>query len=295
MQRIAVAQRGLVTRRQARSAGISNSAISRRVASGRWRRLHQGVLLVAPQSVGLLTAVTAARLWAGDGLRPRGVVTGLTAARVWGLDDSTQPAAIELTLPRAVRRGQPPGIRLRWTALPSQHVVSHRGIPCTTPERVIADLAARLDHPSVLVLADAALRLGLCTEAQLSAAAGPNPRDGARALLISDGRAESPFESRVRSELLSAGVPAPVLQHVVRDADGRFLGRVDFAWPQQRLIVEADGAGVHASAQAFRDDVRRQNALVAAGWTVLRFTWGDLGRIAPRVAAALSSTRRRSA
>ena len=51
--------------------------------------------------------------------------------------------------------------------------------------------------------------------------------------------------------------------------------------------MEADGAAVHASAAALRSDLRRQNALVAAGWTLLRFTWADLGRIAAPVREAM--------
>lgn len=108
---------------------------------------------------------------------------------------------------------------------------------------------------------------------------------------LADGRAESPFESRVRAELITARLPPPDLQHVIDDGD-RFLARVDLAWPSHRLAVEADGAGVHASAEALRADLRRQNLIVAAGWRLLRFTWADLGRIAPAVHAALSSPAR---
>jgi hypothetical protein len=38
----------------------------------------------------------------------------------------------------------------------------------------------------------------------------------------------------------------------------------------------ADTDLVHSGADRFRADRRRQNALVLAGWTVLRFTWDDL-------------------
>jgi hypothetical protein len=90
--------------------------------------------------------------------------------------------------------------------------------------------------------------------------------------------AGSPMESVLRWLIHEAGLPAPVLQHVVRDADDRFLGRVDLAWPDQRVLVEFDG-NVHRERRVFVDDVRRQNDLVLAGWTVLRFTSADvLGR-----------------
>jgi very-short-patch-repair endonuclease len=86
------------------------------------------------------------------------------------------------------------------------------------------------------------------------------------------------MESVLRWLIHEAGLPAPVLQHIVRDGDDRFLGEVDLAWPDQRVLVEFDG-NVHRERRVFVDDLRRQNGLVLAGWTVLRFTSADvLGR-----------------
>jgi hypothetical protein len=53
---------------------------------------------------------------------------------------------------------------------------------------------------------------------------------------VVDGRSESPPESWVRVACAGAGLPAPVPQFDVY-AGGEFLGRVDFAWPEARLIV----------------------------------------------------------
>jgi very-short-patch-repair endonuclease len=64
----------------------------------------------------------------------------------------------------------------------------------------------------------------------------------------------------------------------VRDHAGGFLGRADLAWPDRRVLVEFDG-DVHRDRAVFVGDLRRQNRLVAAGWTVLRFSSADvLGR-----------------
>ena len=53
---------------------------------------------------------------------------------------------------------------------------------------------------------------------------------------------------------------------------------MDLAWPDRRVLVEFDG-NVHRDRRVFVDDLRRQNGLVLAGWTVLRFTSADvLGR-----------------
>ena len=86
------------------------------------------------------------------------------------------------------------------------------------------------------------------------------------------------MESVVRWLVLEAGLPTPDLQFGVRDAAGVVLGRADLAWPQRKVLVEFDG-DVHRQRDVFVRDLRRQNRLVAAGWTVLRFTSADvLGR-----------------
>ncbi len=51
---------------------------------------------------------------------------------------------------------------------------------------------------------------------------------------------------------------------------------MDFAWPEQRLLVEVDGFAFHADRSRYRSDRRRTNALVLAGWRVLRFSWEDV-------------------
>nr|WP_275585494.1 DUF559 domain-containing protein [Blastococcus saxobsidens] len=84
------------------------------------------------------------------------------------------------------------------------------------------------------------------------------------------------MESVLRWLLHTAGAPAPVLQHEIRTPAGLF--RADMAWPDRRVLVEFDG-DVHRDRAVFVRDLRRQNALVASGWTVLRFSSADvLGR-----------------
>jgi very-short-patch-repair endonuclease len=47
----------------------------------------------------------------------------------------------------------------------------------------------------------------------------------------------------------------------------------DFRWPEQRLVVEADGAAWHDTKLAREDDAQRQALLEAHGERVLRVTW----------------------
>lgn len=51
---------------------------------------------------------------------------------------------------------------------------------------------------------------------------------------------------------------------------------LDLAFPRERVVIEVDGWAYHRDVNAFRRDRSRQNALVLAGWTVVRVTWHDL-------------------
>lgn len=90
-----------------------------------------------------------------------------------------------------------------------------------------------------------------------------------------DPEAGSVLESLCRVLMSLSGLPAPETQHVVRRGGGR-VGRVDFAWLEQRLIVETDGFAFHSDRASYRRDRRRVNSLLLAGWVVLRFSWEDV-------------------
>ena len=58
--------------------------------------------------------------------------------------------------------------------------------------------------------------------------------------------------------------------------DGAVLAVADVLFDEQQVVIEVDGVRSHSGTDRFVDDRRRQNALVNAGYTVLRFTWWDL-------------------
>jgi very-short-patch-repair endonuclease len=71
--------------------------------------------------------------------------------------------------------------------------------------------------------------------------------------------------------VLQAGVTTVVPQ--LRIELPRRVIVVDLADRARRLIIEGDSYTHHGTRAAFRADCDRYNELVAAGWTVLRFTW----------------------
>ena len=94
-----------------------------------------------------------------------------------------------------------------------------------------------------------------------------------RVVDLAEPQAESPMETRLRVLLVLAGLPRPELQVPIYDDQGRFLGRPDLFYPEQRLAIEYDG-GNHRD-RLVHDD-RRQNDLVGADRRLLRFTAVDV-------------------
>ena len=67
----------------------------------------------------------------------------------------------------------------------------------------------------------------------------------------------------------------PVRQFEIRDGD-RFVGRVDFAYPEAKLLIEAYGRDHHSAWSDHEHDLRRQNELIVLGWRVIVVTWSRL-------------------
>lgn len=224
------------------------------------------------------------------------VVSHLTAARLWGLEIPLvgEDRRVHLTVPPGTRIRHRADRRVHCADLPAERVTRRLGVPVTSPGRTWLDLAAVLPPAALLAVTDQVLRRRYPRRALEEIAAGARGvrgiRTARRVLAVADRRAGSPMESVLRWLVLEAGLPAPDLQHVVRNAAG-FVGRVDMAWPDRKVLVEFDG-DVHRDRRVFVEDLRRQNGLVLAGWTVLRFTSADvLGhpeRVLRVLAAALS-------
>lgn len=67
---------------------------------------------------------------------------------------------------------------------------------------------------------------------------------------------------------------------------------VDFHFRNAKLVVETDGYAYHSDPEKFRRDRIKQNALILAGYVVLRFTWLDLTEYPDRVIAEVKHALR---
>lgn len=259
-----VVAQGLLTRRQ--------------LDSRAWRPVLRGVYADAQVEVTHGLYVAAARL-----LIPKpAAIAGRSAAWIYGADDVIAvDEPVEVVVPAAHRFGPIAGIRVRTvTALPAAATREWAGTRVTTPARTAADIARFApDLVEAVVLLDmlvaaGALRPAHVEDCRASLGSLPGSRRTRRALALADGRSESPQESRLRVRLVLAGLPPPTPQYEVRHR-GRFVARVDLAYPERKLAIEYDGAWHGAAGQLGRDR-RRLNALVAAGWRVIHVTAADL-------------------
>lgn len=203
---------------------------------------------------------------------------------------------LEVVVPREAVVPRRHGILARTADIRADDraLLSPIAVRCLRPVRATGDLLRRLPLVEAVVVADAVQQAALCDEDQLRTelarhAGLKGVRQAYQALELSDARAESPPESRLRLQLVQAGL-VPVPQFEVRDAAGRFLARVDLAFPAVKVAIEYDGRAVHERDDVFARDRQRQNELVRAGWIVLRYTAADLRRGPTAVVAQVRET-----
>lgn len=194
----------------------------------------------------------AAVAWAGPGA----VARGLTAAWWWQLRDWA-PGVAEVTVPWTRSRRCPPDVVLRRRNLDPVDLVVLRGLPVTALPLTVLDAAAALGNDSGRPLVDRALQRRV-SFGQLHAADG----------------ACSQAERVTHRLLRGARIDGWVANHLVVLSGVEYW--VDIAFVERRLAIEVDGWAWHCGVDRFVHDRRRQNAVILAGWTVLRFTWHDL-------------------
>lgn len=271
-------QDGVVTLAQTRLAGMSDSAVNRRVRSGRWRRCGSGVYFADDRPFTPAARIRAA-VWSRGRLA---VATGLAAAWWLGLA-AVDPDPIEVTVPRTSSGRAGPGVRIRRRDLSEQDIFECRGLRVTGLALTVLEASARSGGgPKIM---DSALqrRVGL---ADLQGAHVRNRgRYGAsaarRMLQAASGGARSEAERLVVRLLRDAGIDGWCANYPA----GTYS--IDIAFPVQRVAIEIDGWAFHSDREAFQNDRERQNWLALQGWQVLRFTWLDLTQHPERVLAAI--------
>lgn len=335
---LAAAQGGPFTTTQAQALGLTRGQLRHLVREGHLLVLRRGVLLDRDRFPDAdlreqhrLDAAAAVLSRSNDA---RLLVAGhRTAGLLWRLAAPTPPevgeppagdpdwherprARLSDALPRTrllvelisadrSRRNFRWGVHVRPAALEPSDVTNLAGVPITTIERTVVDLARELTHQQALIAADSALRLGACPNRLEEIADRCHTWRGGRQALevirFADSRAESAAESLARLVFAEAGLPAPELQVELRDADG-LIGRVDLLFRAQRTIVEVDGKIKYTdprsgdAAEVHWREKLREDRLREAGWEVVRVTWAQLvgspKEVAARIRAAFARAQR---
>jgi very-short-patch-repair endonuclease len=266
--------------------------------------MHARVYRLAGSERSRHQSVMAACLAGGPGT----IASHASAALVWALPGVPGAGGCpEVTIAEG-RRLRIDGVVVhRASRVDRVDVVWHRGIPTTSVARTLIDLAADLDRRRLEALLDHVLAERLIPLGYLQSrleALGTQGRAGAGVLaelvalrLDGCGRPATGFERLLQAALGRAGLPRAEREHVVRLPGGRSI-RVDFAFVEHRLGVEADSYRYHSTLSDWSRDRTRSNELVALGWRILPVTYRDLqedpGAVMDRIRRALAAGEVRS-
>jgi hypothetical protein len=269
---VAAGQFGRITHRQLQRLGITKST------ARDWRRagyLHPrlpGVHAVGHPGRTVEAELFEAVLYAGPGA----MLSHTTAAWWQGLIEHPSPLT-HVSTPR--RRAAPRGIMIHSRRPLTR--IAHGGIPVTTPEQTVFDLATYcVDDPVLARVAlaqldfegryDPAALLALCrrgvagSERLRAAIAEFDPRFAAT---------RSRFERNWIVYCEQTDTPKP-------DAVNVFVHgiRSDNVYFAERLIIELDGVGNHHTPAQIRRDRLNERTLRGHKWLVHRYSWSDIDR-----------------
>lgn len=289
-------QHGAITTGQALAAGLSRHAIAHRVASERWVRAHRGTYLTVTAAGDRTSRLVAGLLYAGH----HATLRRWTAAEVHGLARQ-RGDVVELWVPATRSVTPTAGLSIRRTSCLSEtDRRTVRGLAVTSIERTLLDLCAALrTERSRLALVAEVLQAGRTKAARLEQCLRHQPAvEGARRLeeilaMLRPGF-ESGLEQQLGRHLAAAGL-RPVCQQSVTLLEGSQV-RLDFAFPAERVNVEADGAAFHLTPAQRDADILRDEGLRRAGWEVVRASTSQIrhepAAVVGRVRAALEERRR---
>jgi hypothetical protein len=280
------------------SRDVDPRTIRRWLAAGRVVRLHPGWVTLPELADDWTVRAHAATGYTG------GLLSHMSALAVHRVVDS-EVTRLDVTVPVGHRIESSRWLRVHRSRRPCA-VRTARGLPATDLARSLVDTWGDAHRARAMrgydgVARNAVLRAtrdGRVTATQLAAELPAVPRLPGRAALVEllelvAAGAQSHLEILGLRALAGVpGLPAPHLQYRLVLPDGPV--RLDAAWPDAKLAVEFDGAAFHSTPEARQRDLRRDAALAALGWVVVRFTYADItGRPGACAAQVLAVYRHR--
>ena len=298
---VAAGRLGVFTSQEAVRVGYDVEDIRAELRTRRWTRLRKGVYMGTDR---LASADTRERHLVDCvavllSLSPGPVLSHASAARLhelilpWRHSPEVRVTAVDQW-----RRGR--GYRVAQAAMTADETEAWLAFAAMSVPRTLVDCAREWSLTDGVVAMDAALHERKASRAELlRAVLGGTHRVGiaqaARALDLSDGRAESPLETRGRLAMLASGLPRPELQVEIHDAAG-LIGRVDAWYEDAAVAIEFDGKVKYTDprdaaspGKVLWEEKRREDRMRAVGIRVVRVVNEDLGPPWSGMAARIGS------
>ena len=277
---------------------VSADQRRRRLETGRWIEVYDGVYRIAGVPPSWMSDLVAACRAGGT----RAIASHRSAAALWELPGARRDI-LEITCPRW-RRAQEQGLIVHEaTVLSADDIDERDDIPVSSIERTLFNLAGVV-WPTTLDLAiDNALRRELSDLVALYATLARLARRGRRGTqrfrdALTERDPEAALSASERERLLfdmlrRHGFPLPVPQYEILDETGNFVARPDFAYPDLKIAIEYESFQEHTGKVALVRDSARRNAVVALGWAPIAATAVDLKHGGNQLADALRRARNR--
>jgi len=268
---LAAKQFNRVSRQQLLDLGFDERLLQRRVDSGRFVIVEEGVIAIAP----VLEHDEWGR-WMGAVLTtPGSVLSHFSAAAAWAFWDRPRPFETVTRPGSGGPRGHGGLLAFRSSTLEG-NCTELRGIPITSVPRTVIDLAPQVGQRALARAVREVVRERLTTIDELADTVGRHHRRrGTRRLTLALARytglpierARSGAEVRALELLRAAARPTPELNMRIAGEEA------DLSWAAHRRIVEIDGGPFHLDVG---EDRRKQACWEAAGWTVRRISSDDV-------------------
>jgi very-short-patch-repair endonuclease len=286
---VAGRQHGTIAHGQLLAAGLSRTTVERWVAEGRLIRLYPGVFAVGHASLTRDGHRMAQVLAAG----PDSCLTDRSGASVHGLLVDRR-AVVDIATPRGGARNRASFVAHRRTLRPDE-MTTVRGIPVTTVERTLLDIAAtgRPDDLTKALERAEELRLLDLRKLRRQIARSKGQRGVAKLRAAVD--ALEPEDPRKIRSKLERGVLRLIRQHGLPEPQVNlwlFEWEVDLHWPELRIVIELDGWQAHRTKAARDRDYDRHLGLARYGYTTHRISWDQYNDDRANVVAALQTILR---
>ncbi len=282
---------GFITTEEMSRLGIPQSTVTRWSDMGLLIRMQRGVFRTQRGGFGFNEGLDLAMKIASA----QQVIGARSALEVWELPGGLR-TKVHLIGPRGARSRSSYVVVSESRDLKPIDITGRGRLRVTTPLRSIIDAAPQCSSEVIgeQLTAGVARKLFTYRDAQIRIAElskrgrrGPaQVRKVLRSRHALDKRLSNPYEKLALGVITAARFPPPVAQYRI-DVGGRTY-YVDFAWPRFGVIVECDSMLAHSTPEQLAADLARQNDLVAAGWTPVRFTYWDVSERPEAVIAQLS-------